>query len=937
MKTSVEEFTKWRNFLPWDPWLIPIQHHGKLPDVPKGESWKNPRFRLTTKQVQTRLTQGKNIAIVATGRDYVLLDEDEPEKFRFDLDTLVVQTRNGKFHKYAINGGDVKNADGKGQYAGCGEVRAEWKYVLAPGSYVPPDADCADGATGLYRVVVAKELATLHTKDLPPEFRPTATPHPIADLKRSPSLDKLYCNPHGWPLGEIRAYDEKLDELLQGSISLAGHASASEADMSTLAKLLYWEYSEGEAVDILKTFRDREKLQREDYLQMTLGKIMIEETVSKYHDPQTWRPSTAGGEEETDPLEFFEHDEKGNWRFAPKKLADRIREQHRFFDLGKRGKFYSYWENQGIWKEKAEDLVRHLCTKKLTKTRRDARVREVVSMIREEDWMRDLPSPPDDKIVVANGVLDLKSGTLLPFDPLMYARAAFPVHFDPDAECPHILKFLEEITSSNSEDLSTLQEWFGYHLLPAYPIHKALMVIGDGANGKTTLLNLLISFVGKNNCSYIEIQELTKDRFAPADLFGKIANVADDISPNEITHTSKLKKITGESYIRVQWKNKDAFNHYNTAKASFSANKLPGTSDLSYAFFRRWILLKLTKFFEDDNCDKHLLKKLTTPEELSGLLTWALKGLERLLTSNGFTLSASAKETQADWKIQSNPIAFFIHKEINNNLKTHTPKWDIYNVYSPFCDENGFKPLSYNLFCQRLKEAIPGLKDSRPRIEGKQVRCWQGIELKKLDEETPLIHPNGATSEADPAATNQQTEILDFEPDDPPSSTPEHTFENQKYSGVKGYMDRMAHGGPLDRVDQTPEQGEEPKLVNEKGLQDTKEFLQGLRERREKTDQTPERGDEQILTHEKDVPTDSILEKGEEADPVDEKTILTNRILEILTKSPLGKTVSEILHELGHERSDEWTMYVQGLLRDLIKKKVLKWGYGHKYQIIRQA
>jgi len=292
MPTSLDEFNKWLTLLPWEPWLIPIQKHNKKPDVPEGESWKNSKYRLTVKQAKTRIEQDLNVGVVATGQDFVLFDFDNPKKFMLEKETLTIQTRNGKIHKHYLNGGDVKNADGKGQYKGCGEVRAEWKYVLTPGSYVPPDDKAESGATGLYMVTVEISPATLHTEDLPLEFRPA---YIETDSKEKPPamMAGSFRNQYGWSIEELCKRDRKLDGLLRSQTLT--YPSQSEADMACLSKLLFWGYTEGEAVDVLKYFRGRPKLNRKDYVEMTLSKVSHGETIANYVDVSKWNPSTGYG------------------------------------------------------------------------------------------------------------------------------------------------------------------------------------------------------------------------------------------------------------------------------------------------------------------------------------------------------------------------------------------------------------------------------------------------------------------------------------------------------------------------------------------------------------------------------------------------------------------------------------------------------------------
>jgi len=285
MTTNPEEFIKFLSYVPFEPYLIPLVKNGKEPDVPFGESWKDPKYKLTGGQATERLKQDLNVGVVATEKDLVLFDFDDPEKFVFPKETLTVKTRNGKLHKYFLNSGDVKNADGKGQYTKCGEVRANWKYVVAPGSYVPSDVE---GCDGVYHVIKERPLAPLSSEELPKEFQPSTVSDSTSPIV-AVSMAGSFRNQYGWSLEDIRTRDEKLDGLLKNSDS--GYPSASEADMATLSKLLYWGYGEGEAVDILQHFRGREKLNREDYLKMTVSKIGKTETIANFVDVKRWNPT----------------------------------------------------------------------------------------------------------------------------------------------------------------------------------------------------------------------------------------------------------------------------------------------------------------------------------------------------------------------------------------------------------------------------------------------------------------------------------------------------------------------------------------------------------------------------------------------------------------------------------------------------------------------
>ena len=91
----------------------------------------------------------------------------------------------------------------------------------------------------------------------------------------------------------------------------------------------------------------------------------------------------------------------------------------------------------------------------------------------------------------------------------------------------------------------------------------------------------------------------------------------------------------------------------------WSANQVPKINDDSYAMWRRWITLTFYNVFKGQNRDKHILKKITTPDELSGFFNWAIEGLNRLLKNGEFSYTMSVAETRDYYTKLSDPIYAF--------------------------------------------------------------------------------------------------------------------------------------------------------------------------------------------------------------------------------------------------------------------------------------
>jgi len=234
---------------------------------------------------------------------------------------------------------------------------------------------------------------------------------------------------------------------------------------------------------------------------------------------------------------------------------------------------------------------------------------------------------------VKNGLINIEDEEIKiqPHDPTQIHLYQIPVDYTPGVEPKKILKFLSEVLKP--DDIPVFQEILGNLLYRDIRFHRGVMAYGSGRNGKSVAMDLIEAFLGQINCVSIPLHALQYDKFAVANLFGKLVNKCSELSPEELRHTEKIKALISGDPVSGEFKNKDRFEFRPKAKMIFCCNTLPEIKDLSYAFWERWILLDFPNKFEKDDpkTDPYIIKKITTPEELSGLLNWALVGLKRII------------------------------------------------------------------------------------------------------------------------------------------------------------------------------------------------------------------------------------------------------------------------------------------------------------------
>jgi len=394
---------------------------------------------------------------------------------------------------------------------------------------------------------------------------------------------------------------------------------------------------------------------------------------------------------------------------------------------------WHYKPDLGIWKPDGIPYLEKLVTDIMGDKIKTRMFDEVKKLIQVKTYMPMEEFQPDPNVIVMeDGAFNIKYvNDWSPHLSQYYATSRIPVTYDYDADCPKIQKFFEEIYPENPD---ILYEIIGYCLLKKTPFHNFFILLGDGANGKGTYINLIKRFLGEENVSSETLQQLDENRFRVANLHGKMANLCNDIPANPLKHTGMLKQTTSGDMITAEKKNLNPFQFENHAKLIFSCNQLPPTYDNTTAFFRRQIVLQFKqKFVDGINADPDILDKICTKEEMSGLFNRAIEALRRLLKTHKFTGIKSVEERTEEYILESNPAQYFLQNYVvmGEDLSSFLPKDVLYTVYVDWCRLSGFMPCESNYFSRQGKRFLPYIREGKPRVDGKQVKSWYGIEVKE--------------------------------------------------------------------------------------------------------------------------------------------------------------------------------------------------------------
>ena len=458
---------------------------------------------------------------------------------------------------------------------------------------------------------------------------------------------------------------------------------------------------------------ERDKIDVADYVQMGLSKELRYWLESAqplwYYHAQARR----------DPSRFFDKNS-----FMPKRVTDEIRQQGRYF-LFTSGILYEY--QGGVYREN-ENGLRADMQSLLWERASESHIQNGIKHISTDAYSDESEITTSDKINCRNGVIDTETLELLPHSPYTKTLIQINADWNPKAECPAIDTFLDQILPDDCQDL--IRQVVGYTIMQSNAYEKAVLLVGSGNNGKSTFLNLVRSFLGKENYVAKSLHTLEENRFASASLFGKLANICGDISSGRIEDTSILKQIVSSDAIDGERKFKGAFTFENFATNYFSCNELPPTSDRSHGFYRRWLLLPFVYQIPDNAKDPDLREKLTTPAELSGLLRCAVEGQKQLRTQRGFSMPKSVNDALSEYQLDNDSVMRFIVEEVDiSDPDAESNRSEIYKAYKLYCESQNIRAVSMTAFNKSLVK-----NEVAKRIDNVRPKKWKGITINRDSE-----------------------------------------------------------------------------------------------------------------------------------------------------------------------------------------------------------
>lgn len=339
---------------------------------------------------------------------------------------------------------------------------------------------------------------------------------------------------------------------------------------------------------------------------------------------------------------------------------------------------------------------------------------------------------PRELLVFPNGILDIARDELHPPNPYLFTLNATTFNYNKRPPTPERwLAFLKQLWPDDAEARRTLRQWFGYCLTADTRLQKMLMLVGPKRSGKGTVARILTALLGQVNVAGPTLGSLASN-FGTQALLGKLLAIIADARLSGRTDQAivveRLLTISGEDSITVDRKHRDPLTVTLPTRLMLLTNELPRLADSSGALAGRFLVLTLRESFYG-NEDPRLTDKLLA--ELPGIMQWACDGWRDLAVRGRFFEPESSREAIGELEDLASPVGAFIRERCVVEPGMETECATLYAAWKAWCDEQGRdRPGTVASFGRDLRAAVPGIRISRPRVDGHRTRVYECIGLE---------------------------------------------------------------------------------------------------------------------------------------------------------------------------------------------------------------
>ncbi len=396
-----------------------------------------------------------------------------------------------------------------------------------------------------------------------------------------------------------------------------------------------------------------------------------------------------------------------------------------------------YWFNGQVWEAEEQDTIRSAVMRAMMNAQPSSgTVRGTVDILSSLVFTSDKLDTFDGQerpelIALANGILNAKTGELTPHDMRFFTTHCMDFAYNPAAQAPRFMQYLQEATEGDAEFIECLQIMMG-QIISGSPVDQFPVIVGRGGSGKTILENVIRMILGEHNAVGLNLSDLGK-QFGLEPAIGKrLITFSDERNSAQGFRDglSTILKITGGNDVQAHRKNKTSVR-LGRVSCLYISNELPRFTDASGAMERRLVIFPFNRVIPANQRDPELFNKLKA--EAEGILLWAIEGVKKFYAKGGKLHEPKcAADMRRDTLEMANPLLQFVEDALNVSTDARCSQADLFSAYNAWCIRESERPLTKRSFKEKLMNTLPAIRfaQSMRTDDGTFSRGFYGVDVK---------------------------------------------------------------------------------------------------------------------------------------------------------------------------------------------------------------